>query len=161
MNDTSISPIKIRDATLDDAEACLLVHREAAVVGFAHIFPRDLYPFPEEQMRIRWRKLCEVGHVLVAEQAGAIIGTAAYDASDFRSFFVLPQHWGSGVAQDLYETVLDRVRMRGDKVFHLWVLEENSRARRFYEKRGWRLTGQWKWTPFPPQPKLLQYRIEL
>ena len=34
----------------------------------------------------------------------------------------------------------------------LWVLEENHRARRFYEKRGWRLNGETRVVPYPPNP---------
>lgn len=84
--------LNIRDATPDDAEACFIVHRAAALEGFAHIFPRDLYPFPEEEMRERWQRLCQVGNVrnvLVADRGGTVIGMAAYDATDFLSFFVL------------------------------------------------------------------------
>ena len=34
----------------------------------------------------------------------------------------------------------------------LWTLTENHRARRFYEKRGWRLNGETRVVPFPPNP---------
>jgi len=70
MNGAALMPVTIRDATPNDAEACFGVHRAAALTGYAHIFPRNLYPFPERQMRDRWRRLCRVGNVLVAEQEG-------------------------------------------------------------------------------------------
>jgi RimJ/RimL family protein N-acetyltransferase len=34
----------------------------------------------------------------------------------------------------------------------LWVLEENHRARRFYEKHGWRGNGETRVVPYPPHP---------
>jgi hypothetical protein len=32
------------------------------------------------------------------------------------------------------------------------VLEENRRARRFYEKRGWRMNGETRVVEYPPHP---------
>jgi RimJ/RimL family protein N-acetyltransferase len=34
----------------------------------------------------------------------------------------------------------------------LWVLEENRRARRFYEKHGWRRNGEARVVEYPPNP---------
>ena len=34
----------------------------------------------------------------------------------------------------------------------LWTLEANHRARRFYERRGWRLNGETRVVPYPPSP---------
>ena len=36
-------------------------------------------------------------------------------------------------------------------------LEENWDARRFYERRGWRLTEERRVVPFPPNPIDVQY----
>jgi hypothetical protein len=41
------------------------------------------------------------------------------------------------------------------------VLEQNARARRFYERRGWRLNGDARVAPFPPYPIDVGYTIEL
>jgi diamine N-acetyltransferase len=41
------------------------------------------------------------------------------------------------------------------------VLEENQRARRFYERRGWRLDGRRTRTPFPPHPPMVGYTLTL
>jgi hypothetical protein len=38
---------------------------------------------------------------------------------------------------------------------------ENARARRFYEKRGWRLNGNERVVPFPPHPLDVGYSIDL
>jgi hypothetical protein len=39
----------------------------------------------------------------------------------------------------------------------LWTLTENHRARAFYEKRGWCLTGRTRVVPFPPYPLDVEY----
>lgn len=41
------------------------------------------------------------------------------------------------------------------------VLEQNTRARRFYEKCGWRLNGDTRIVSFPPYPTDVGYTIEL
>jgi len=50
---------------------------------------------------------------------------------------------------------------RGEATCRLWVLEENHRARRFYERRGWRLDGRRKDARFPPFPPAVGYTLPL
>jgi hypothetical protein len=42
----------------------------------------------------------------------------------------------------------------------LWVLEDNSRARRFYERRGWRENGESRIVEFPPNPLDIGYSLD-
>lgn len=44
---------------------------------------------------------------------------------------------------------------------HLWVTEENERARRFYEQRNRRQGRRDQLGPFPPYPVLLGYTLSL
>jgi RimJ/RimL family protein N-acetyltransferase len=44
-------------------------------------------------------------------------------------------------------------------VTKLWCLEENHRARRFYEKRGWELNGETRIVEYPPYPLDLGYSL--
>ena len=53
---------------------------------------------------------------------------------------------GDGVADELHEAAVDL------GVARLWCLEENHRARRFYEKRGWKLNGETRVVEYPPHP---------
>ena len=41
------------------------------------------------------------------------------------------------------------------------VLEHNDRARRFYERLGWRENGETRVVPFPPNPIDVGYTIDL
>lgn len=53
--------------------------------------------------------------------------------------YLLDTHWGQGLGQRLYqeaERCLTRTSAEG---VTLWVLEANARARRFYERLGYRL----------------------
>jgi len=40
------------------------------------------------------------------------------------------------------------------------VLEENARARRFYERRGWQENGRTRVVPFPPNPLDVGYTLD-
>ncbi len=75
--------------------------------------------------------------------------------------YVDPAHWGGGAAAGLHDAVLEHARGEGRASVRLWVLEENARARRFYERRGWRLDGTSRVVPFPPHPLDLGYTIAL
>lgn len=46
----------IRRARPDESETLLRIQREAAVVAFAHIFPPDRHPFPDDGVREQWRE---------------------------------------------------------------------------------------------------------
>src|SRR6185437_4847487 len=46
--------VRIVRATAEDAELCFGIARAAAVVGFRHVFPPDLYEFPAEAIRADW-----------------------------------------------------------------------------------------------------------
>lgn len=54
----------------------------------------------------------------------------------------------------LLDTMIDKL---STSTVRLRVFEENRRARRFYEKHGWRPTGSSSRTIFPPHPRLLEY----
>lgn len=59
---------------------------------------------------------------------------------------------GSGVAGRLHDEAIDDLRRRGCDEARLWVLEANARARRFYERRGWRPNGDTRVVPHAPHP---------
>jgi GNAT superfamily N-acetyltransferase len=50
--------------------------------------------------------------------------------------YVLPEAWGTGVGRALFGHALANLAGRGFVRATLWVLEENRRARRFYEVAG-------------------------
>ena len=53
-----------------------------------------------------------------------------------------PQHWGTGVGRALIEAGEDELRRLGHRDAILWVLDDNPRARRFYERAGWSVDGE-------------------
>jgi RimJ/RimL family protein N-acetyltransferase len=153
----------IREARPDEAEALASIQRDASLAALAHIFPPELYPYPIAEIRQRWRGALAdpVMTVLVAEQEGALVGVAGFRAEWLDGLYVTPALWGHGVGRELHDEVLDRLCAGGSARCHLWVLEHNDRARRFYERLGWRENGDTRVVPFPPNPIDVGYKIEL
>ena len=52
------------------------------------------------------------------------------------SLYLLPECMGKGYGKRLLETAVTELRKLGYVNVFLWVLEENSRARHFYEQYG-------------------------
>ena len=50
----------------------------------------------------------------------------------------LPQSWGTGLGHAMMAEALKQI---GDGIVFLWAFRENKRARRFYEKHGFRWDG--------------------
>ena len=84
-------------------------------------------------------------HSLVLLEHGQIIGTASVCRSrwaqypgcgEIVSIYLLPDAMGKGYGTPLLRACLEALHEMGFDQILLWVLEENTRARRFYEKNG-------------------------
>jgi ribosomal protein S18 acetylase RimI-like enzyme len=73
------------------------------------------------------------GHLTPAGRAG--------DVGELYALYLLPAWWSAGVGRALMTSALDS--LRGDRYRRvvLWVLADNARARRFYERAGFTLNG--------------------
>jgi GNAT superfamily N-acetyltransferase len=160
---TSHESLRIRDAQRSDGETLTEIQRAASLAAFRHIFPPDQYPFPTEGVRRTWQQelMSPDVRVLIAERDGHPIAAASYSAQRFNQLWVMPHEWGGGAAQALYAEVMRGLEALGGSPCRLWVLEQNQRARRFYERRGWRLDGRQTSTRYPPHPTLLGYSLEV
>ena len=79
-----------------------------------------------------------------------IVGTASCCASrlpevsgwgEIISIYLLPEYWGKGGGKLLFSAVVEQLEAMGHRKIFLWVLEENRRARAFYEHMGFRPNG--------------------
>lgn len=153
----------IREARPDEAATLATIQRDASLAALAHIFPPDEYPYPMAEVTERWEDALadERVAVFVAEDGGIPVGVAGARAEWLDGLYVLPEWWSRGVGRSLHDHVLDRLRAAGSTRCHLWALEHNDRARRFYERLGWREDGTSRVVPFPPHPTDLGYSIDL
>jgi RimJ/RimL family protein N-acetyltransferase len=138
----------IRRSGPDEAETHFALQRAASLAGMANVFPPERYPFPDDEVRQRWRAF--TGAVLLAERDGRAVGMAAFEHCWLGGLYVVPEEWGRGVAGELHDAAL--AAMPDCAELRLWALEGNDRARRFYERRGWRLNGETRVVPYPPNP---------
>jgi putative acetyltransferase len=163
MTDNGPGVVRVRAAHPDEVEVLLGIQQAASVAGFRHIFPPTRYPFPAGAVRERWRAALGTAEacVLVAERNGLPVGVVEVARERLDGLFVLPWAWGSGVADRLHDAAVQRLRGWGCGWCRLSVLEENHRARRFYERRGWRPDGRQTRTPFPPHPPMVGYTLRL
>lgn len=103
-----------------------------------------------ERRRARFSPHARDGVVnLVAEREGEIVGWAAHGPyrdgevrttdAELYALYVDPAHLGTGVGRALLEKSEYHCGVH-PRMF-LWVLRENVRARRFYERAGFRADG--------------------
>jgi GNAT superfamily N-acetyltransferase len=142
--------VTVRRAQPADARAIADVHVCTWQAAYRHAFPAELLDnLSVEEREVPWRERIEEGYVVwVAESEGEIVGFAAVgpsrteqDAGELYAIYVLPESWGSGAAADLMAEAKDWFADAGYATAMLWVLADNPRARRFYEREGWRAEG--------------------
>ena len=151
----------IRAATRADADGITDVQVASWRAGYAHVFPESvLYADDFDSSRrtfwSNWR--FGPGHRVAvvteptADGVERVIGFCSYGPERERArgftgrgevwaFYLHPDRWGSGAASQLMEHVEERLKAEGFVTSVLWVLDDNPRARRFYEREGWKATG--------------------
>lgn len=65
---------------------------------------------------------------------------AAGTRAELYAIYVLPGFWSAGAGRALITEVLAQARAARYAAINLWVLADNARARRFYERAGFALT---------------------
>jgi GNAT superfamily N-acetyltransferase len=152
----------LRDARPDEAETLARLQERASVAALAHVFPPERYPYPRDAVLERWAAVLADpdAHVVVAEN-GDVVGVSCVRRDWLDGLYVVPERWATGVGTALHDRALEIVAKRGLAMCHLWVLEANNQARRFYERRGWRENGTTRVVPYPPNPIDVGYTREL
>lgn len=133
----------------DSREELSRVYEESWKQAYRGIIPQTyLDAIPHEQ----WAKKPDADgmHTLVVLEDGNIVGTSSFcrsrfqDTADFGeivSIYFLPGYMGKGFGKPLLEAAVAELSALGFRDVFLWVLEENGRARHFYEKCGFRCAG--------------------
>lgn len=151
----------VREMTLEDLPALIDLQQAGAVLGMAGVFPQDRYPFPRQAILARWREEIadpSIGTYVAVDDAGRLVGFAATTGRELLHFGTAVDTWGRGTAGELLHLVVPRLRSTGAEPV-LRVFAGNGRARRFYEKNGWRPTGRSSVSSFEPHPVLLEYSL--
>lgn len=84
--------------------------------------------------------ICREGkmHFLIGENSGMLAWQKVQDSAEIVAIHSLPESWGTGLGHAMLTEALKQV---GETTVFLWAFKENKRARRFYEKHGFRWDG--------------------
>lgn len=140
-----------------DADLLAGLERTSTTDALAHIFGTER-PYPIDDVRARWAIVLDDPETatLLAYDVEPI-GYAAIDRVELRHFGVIRARFGTGAADALHAEAMRRMTASAGDAPRLWVLAENHRARRFYERRGWLADGRSGQSEFPPYPTQLGY----
>ena len=149
-----MSGLLVREMTLADCERVAAIRVGGWQSAYRGIIPQsylDAMSVPEDAERRRTRFLENLrggGEVvnLVAVTDGEVVGWVChgpYRVGEVRTgelelyaLYVDPKSYGVGIGRALIEESIRRGTAAGHKRMYLWVLKENVRARRFYERSG-------------------------
>jgi ribosomal protein S18 acetylase RimI-like enzyme len=138
----------VRRATLDDAEAIARVHVATWRTAYRNALPPDfLASLNEAHYTDRWNRVIGEGtdRVFVVEEPEGIVGFASGGreragesgyAGELYSLYVLQGAERRGHGRELVRAVAGALRDMKLADMLVWVLGENTPARRFYERLG-------------------------
>lgn len=143
--------MEVRDATAADAGPIGRVQEQGWQVAYRHVFPvaeLDRGGFIQVE---RWQERLERPprgwSTFVVERDGEVIGFASVGPSrderglgELYAIYVDPHAWSTGAGRALLDRCEERLFPRYPAAT-LWVLEDNPRARSFYERAGWSPDG--------------------
>jgi len=127
---------QLRPYRIDDEDAAIELWRQT----WQQAYPSIDFTVRVAWWRERWRKeLVPNAAIVVAEQAGALIGFVTIDGSGYLDQLVVsPDHWGSPLATAL----VDEAKRLSPGGVTLLVNRDNARAIRFYERNGFVHDGE-------------------
>lgn len=148
--------INIRYATLNDSESCANIHARSWLFAYDRCVDRNIIEEYNTRWPMIWPKMLaknENSHYVI-EVGEKIIGfltvNPARDADlpdtvyELVALYLDPDYIGKSFGRQAMAWVKNEIISRGYNTVSLWVLEQNSRARRFYEKSGFIFEGNSK-----------------
>ncbi|HEY6744118.1 MAG TPA: GNAT family N-acetyltransferase [Mycobacteriales bacterium] len=148
--------VTCRPMTAGDFDAVCELHVRAWQSAYRGIVPQDFLDAMDPAERARRTRGDDLTGQHVAEADGEIVGWLAlgpYRAQDdgpdapgpgygeVEAIYARPDAVGTGVGRALMAYGLAELDRAGLRPVLLWVLTDNARARRFYEKAGFHLDG--------------------
>jgi putative acetyltransferase len=130
------APFHLRRYRAEDEDAAIALWQNT----WQRAYPAIDFAARVAWWRERWRnELVPNAAIMVAEQAGALVGFVTIDATGYLDqLVVVPDHWGSELPGAL---VNEAKRLSPDRIT-LLVNTDNTRAIRFYERNGFAHAGE-------------------
>ncbi|MET7682101.1 GNAT family N-acetyltransferase [Streptomyces sp. NPDC005423] len=149
-------PPRIRPMTLADCDRVSEIRVHGWQFAYDGLMPRsflDALSVERDAARRRARFGQADGAVLnlVAERAGEVVGWSCHGPyrdgrlhtaeAELYALYLATDHLGTGVGRALLQESVRRCAALGHDRMFLWVVRDNTRARRFYERAGFRADG--------------------
>lgn len=146
----------IRLATLSDAKYCADIHAQSWKFAYSDVVSKEIIDKYNARWPMIWNKMLakNINSHYVITLDDVIIGfltiSVARDDDLKESFYeivglyLIPENIGAGYGKRTMDWIKKEIKNRGYDKISLWVLEENNRARRFYEKAGFVTDGKIK-----------------
>lgn len=143
----------VRPATADDARGIATVHVASWQWAYAGLLPAErLDALSVDDRLAGWARTLsdEKGDLstLVAAEGETVVGFVSVGAgrddvggpevAQLYALYLSPDQAGRGTGRRLHDEAVRRLGSDGFAMARLWVLRGNDRARRFYERQGWR-----------------------
>jgi ribosomal protein S18 acetylase RimI-like enzyme len=149
-----ICPVQVRLASARDAKGIAGIQERGWQAAYRHVFPPadlDRGGFVRlSRWRERLRRPPAGWATFVAIRDRVIVGFVSIGpsrdidgAGEVYAIYVDPAAWSTGAGRGLMERAERELAATYDEAT-LWVLEDNPRARRFYELAGWATDGERK-----------------
>jgi ribosomal protein S18 acetylase RimI-like enzyme len=142
--------VHIRPASPDDALAIETIRIRGWRSAYRHVFPAaelDAMPIDPERWRARLHVPPPGWETVVCESDGEVVGFASTGPSrdedalgELYAIYVDPEAWSTGAGRALIASAETALAAEYSAAL-LWVLEDNPRARGFYERAGWAPDG--------------------
>lgn len=135
----------------DDFNAVREIYEKSWKFAYRDIVPME---WMESRPKDKWGgNILHNGRTEIGAFDGdRIVGTASFGISRWENFsscgeivtiYLLPEYIGRGVGSQLMNACIEELEFLGFTEILLWVLEDNHRARRFYEKHGFVCTDDY------------------
>ena len=133
-----------RLATIKDIEQVFEIYMHESVVPYL-----TYEPMPLDDFRPIYDEMLQRGNFFVYEVNGQIAGmygawrhiARAAHVAYLGTLAVRPDLQGTGIAKEMVEDAIAKLRAEGVKRVELWIEADNARGIRFYKKLGFEIEG--------------------
>ena len=156
--------VVVRSPEIADAEQIARTKNDSWRVGYRGLLPDSvLDALDDARSTMQWAQWLRDGYEnagqrsevrVTTDAARQVVGVSVFGADrdlpddagrgELWVLYVAPSHWGRGFGYGLLLDAEEALAAIGRRDLALWVLEGNDRARRFYERAGWRVDDAMK-----------------